>query len=330
MIRATTTDGILYVNCMDYSRMDDEMVYIPGNFAPDKFVKAQQSILLNAGAAGIYVMTTPNDKKPVMPSLVPDNGGVADLKISNDSHQSGAFPNAIWYHNGKFYFYNGFLGMPPIGAFDNTSITAAFDPTNLPGQECQAAGLSTDKETHTFLLKDIASGNYAIYTFAREVNNDPDPNTPAQAKARIAIPASLNSLLDAAVSIFFIADYAVMYVATANTITPIIFAGGVVTAGTAYNVPSGETLTMAKLFQEGVYADNRYMFDDPVYATLTPQPLTNRAVCFVTSTGAYENNAYIVPMITNLVSSGTLNTDASRTLKFTGFGKILDFTMQGK
>ncbi|MDR1274172.1 MAG: hypothetical protein LBK12_06440, partial [Odoribacteraceae bacterium] len=146
----------------------------------------------------------------------------------------------------------------------------------------------------------------------------------------IAIPASFNALLDAAVSIFFINDYAVMYVATANAITPLIFAGGVVSAETTYNVPSGETLTMAKLFQEGVYADHRYIFDDPDWAELTPQPLTNRAVCFVTSTGAYENNAYIIPMVTNLASSGTLNTDASKTLKFTGFGKILDFTMQGK
>ncbi|MDR2130168.1 MAG: hypothetical protein LBP56_03220 [Odoribacteraceae bacterium] len=327
IIRATTTEGILIVNCIDYSRMDDEMVYVPDNFVPDKFVKMRQASMLNAGPAGIYVMGQ-IDKKPTMPLLVLDNGGVADIKLSVDSHEQGDSPAAVWYHNGKFYRYNSPFSSPAIAAFDNTSITAAFDPTNLPGQECRAAGLSTDR-THTLLLKEIASGNHALYTFTREVNNYPDPTTPSVARAKIDIPASLNALLDQAVSIFFISDQAVMYVATTNAITPVIFAGGVVNAGTPYAIPAGETLVMAKLFQQGVYVDNRDVFEDSLEPR-DPLPLNNRAVLFATSSGAYDSDVYVVPMVTNLASSGTLDTDPAKALKFPVEGKVLDIVMQGK
>ncbi len=331
IIRATKSDGgILFVNCKDYSRMDDEMIFVPTGFVADKFIKVNSGTIFNAGAAGVYLMDM-NSKKPAMPALVHDNGGVADMKISGDSFDGSESPAAIWYHNGKFYRFNSNFSSPKVSAFDNTGITAAFDPTNLPNKECKAAGLSSDKETHTFLMKDKTSGSYAIYTFSKEVTNwsDPDLSLPARAKAKIDIPASLNTMLNDAVSVFFINDYPVMYVATQTVITPVIFGGGVVTTGTAYSVPAGESLTIAKLFQQGVYVDNREEFDSS-YSERISLPLNNRAVYFATSTGQYTGNVYVVPMVTNQVSSGTLDTSPAKILKFTGFGKILEMTVQGK
>ena len=185
-------------------------------------------------------------------------------------------------------------------------------------------------------MKDNVTGNYAIYTFTRyqegEYEYDDDwniigtitPEVPASAKMRYEIPEAGKALLDKAVSVFFAVDQSILYVATANGIYSINFAGStaIVNDIPVYTPSAGETIAKAKLYCQGAYMHD-YSVVGKVEdgATVEELPLNKKAVIVATQSDTYEGKISVVPM----TQIGTGKLDATSALTYSGFGKILDF-----
>lgn len=134
------------------------------------------------------------------------------------------------------------------------------------------------------------------------------------------IPAEGKALIDKAVSVFFAANQAILYIATPTGIYAINFAGAkaTVNATPVFTPTAGETITKAKLYRQGVDMQDESMLTDGNFAEL---PLNRKAVMVATQRSDYEGKLSLVPM----KQVGTGNLDASGAQTWTGFGKILDF-----
>lgn len=78
---------------------------------------------------------------------------------------------------------------------------------------------------------------------------------------------------------------------------------------------------------QGRYRLNRDEFDaveGPIYEPALA--LNTKAVVITTQKGVYEGYVYVIPQGT--AGTGDLNSASAK--KYSGFGKILDFTIQGQ
>ncbi len=254
------------------------------------------------------------------------------------SNGSKGRASAVWFDAGKgcFVSFEGAFASPKYRA--DYKANAFFDPQNMVGYTAVAAGMSIDGWTPSFLMKEKTTGDYSICTLTRYVPaegywdddyikwTETSPEVPASAKMKYDIPSSGKELLDKAVSIFFAYKESILYIATAEGIYTIDFAGSSATVNTApkYTVPGGEQITLAKLYVQGAFASDESSVDSdtPVFAEL---PLNNKSVIVATRKSELEGKVYIVPM----TQLGTGNLDASKALSFDGFGRILDVTTIG-
>lgn len=262
-----------------------------------------------------------------------DNNVVATIHTFNTSYQT-----AVWYDASKSSFV--YVNPSIMGITYGTDWTAneSFDPANVPGCTAVAAEMTVDGKTPAMLLKDKSTGEYAIYTLTRYVaeqgtwNDDwteytmTSPEVPCGAGNKYVIPAAGKQLLDQAVSTFFAINQSLLYVATPDGIYVINFAGQTVSVGSSpvYTPDSGETISKAGMFTQGVYNVSSTELDEG--GNYTEAPWHAKAVIVATQSGEYEGKVSLVPM----TQIGTGNLDKSQAKTYSGFGKILDFCSLGK
>lgn len=242
-----------------------------------------------------------------------DNGIYAAFSGASIGNNSTAL--AAWFCNENDVFISGdftFMG-PAAAEFNNPN---KYDFTN---KRAVCGGMSVNEFTPTFLLKDEVTGEYAIYTLARQEDYDADYNwvgNPSSVKSEYIIPAEGKTLLDKAVATSFAAMESILYVATADGVYTINFAGATPTVNsTSQFTALGEQITGMKLYQQGQYIT---AYDNAGAGGWEKLEWNNRAVVVTTQKGD-EGVVYVVPM-KNL---GTGNLDVSAALRYDGFGRIL-------
>lgn len=260
--------------------------------------------------------------------LLPASGvNYVDNAIMVADNSSGSGPYALWYNNstGKFYNISMTFTTPASGGeYTNQGV---FNPTNVPDRRMVAGDISVDGVTPTMLLKDQVTGNYELYAISFGYYDANWNLTPSAPKLKVELPVALTPILNSAVSVFFNMFDPIMYVATSTKIYAVNFGGGIVSYSEKYTAPSGEQITKAKLFVQGRYRLNRKDFNEtngPVYEA--PLALNTKAVVISTSKGEYEGQIYVIPHGT----PGTGNLNGAQAKKYSGFGKVLDFTFQGQ
>lgn len=242
----------------------------------------------------------------------------------------------MWYDAVDGCFVYGDNGGRTISYGNDIASNSFFNPAEVPGLSAIAAGQTSGTETPAFVMKNNTTGNYSIYTFTRhqegQYEYDDDwniigtisPEVPASAKMRYDIPEEGKNLLDKAVSVFFAVDQSILYVATAEGIYAINFAGStaIVNNTPVFTPTAGESITKAKLYCQGAYdQDYSLVGKEEDGATVKELSLNKKAVIVATQSDTYEGQISVVPMI----QIGTGKLDAASAATYSGFGKILDF-----
>ena len=315
-------------DCENYSQYKSAQEIFPGktaSFEPQAFytINNAQWILVANNIA--YVI---NNLMAITAFALPASGvNYVDNAIMVADNSAGYGPYALWYNNttGKFHVITMTFTTPATGGEYTTQ--GVFNPTNLPDRRAVAGDMSVDGVSPTMLLKNSLTSNYELYSISfsyQDVNGTTLPSAP---KLKVDLPTDLTPILNSAVSIFFCMFDPIMYVATPTKIYAVNFGGGLVSYGEKYSAPAGETITKAKLFVQGRYRLNRKDFSTtagPIYES--PLALNTKAVVITTQKAVYEGYVYVIPQGT----AGTGNLNSASAKKYSGFGKILDFTIQGQ
>lgn len=236
-----------------------------------------------------------------------------------------------------------FSGMGTIQSIDPVANpeagTPAFDAENLGDITVAEAGMIEGESVFAFLFKDNAGG-YAIHTVSTTIPAVTDwddetwetiilsPEIPAAPRAKIALPADVCAMLDRNTGTVFTPLNSILYVATPEGLSAVQFSTGTATnEGVKFTPDAGERITSVKIYQQGQYIYNASMCaPDDMGEILRPMlELTNQAVIVTTQKSDAEGFVYVVPM----TQLGTGNLDASKALKYGGFGKILDVCTTG-
>ncbi|WP_301221222.1 PKD-like family lipoprotein [Bacteroides caecimuris] len=260
----------------------------------------------------------------------PNNGYVSN-SLSGADQQHLTFYDK---EQAAFITCNGSGQFMQIKSFDANN---NFDPNKLPNQTAISAVVFEDMSQIVFLMKDDTNGTYSIYTFSRYIGEESrydgddwivtSPSQPASARNKYTIPSEGTTLLDKAISIFFSNRNLLLYVTTTDGIYTINYgAGTTATVSTTpkYTPQSGEVITKAKMYQQGLYNYNCNLIvgDNP---TVPQTEWNNKAIIVTTQSSEYEGKVHIIPI--TQVANGTL--DASQAKTYDGFGKILDVTTTG-
>lgn len=315
-------------DCVDFSLYKSAEHIFPGkgaNFDPQAFytINNAQWILVANNMAYLF-----NSNQGITSFMLPASGvNYVDKGVMVADNSAGSGPYAFWYNSntGKFYNISMTFTTPATGGEYTTQ--GVFDPTNLPNRRVVAGDISMDGVTSVMLLKSEITGNYELYAISFSFSDSNWNLTPSTPKLKADLPSDLTPILNSAVSVFFSMFEPIMYIATSSRIYAVNFGGGVISYGEKYSAPAGETISMAKLFVQGRYRLNRKEFNEtsgPIYEA--PLALNTKAVVVATQSGEYNGSIYLIPQ------SGTGNGDLNsvNAKKYSGFGKILDFTFQGQ
>lgn len=249
------------------------------------------------------------------------NNGIV---VPDNSNGSGPF--ALWLNSNDGKIYNVAMTFTTPATGGDYTNAGAFNPAALTGRTMVAGDISMDGNSATMLLKN-SSGNYELYAISFSYYDDNWNMIPSTPKLKVELPQGLNTILNQAVSIFFNMFDPVMYVATPSALYAVNFGGGVVNYSQKYTPPAGEEISMAKLYVQGRYRLNRKEFDTSNGPIFDPPLAQNtKAVVVATKGSGNSGNIYFVPQ--SNTATGDLNTTAAK--KYSGFGKILDFTFQGQ
>jgi len=315
-------------DCENYSLYKTAQEIFPGktaSFDPQAFYTINNAVWVLVANNIAYLFA---NNQGITAFTLPASGvNYVDNSIMVADNSYGRGPYAFWYNNttGKFHDIAKTSTTPATGAEYTTQ--GVFNPTNLPDRRMIAGDISVDGVSSTMLLKNTVTSNYELYSISfsySDVNYNIIPSAP---KLKVDMPAALTPILNSAVSIFFCAFDPIMYVATSTKIYAVNFGGGVVSYSEKYTAPAGEQITKAKLFVQGRYRLNRKEFNDVIGPIYEPTlALNTKAVVISTLKGTYEGQIYLVPQGT----PGTGDLNSSLAKKYSGFGKILDFTIQGQ
>lgn len=323
----TADKDIKMYDCQDYSVYKTADMIFPArnsSFDPQAFYTINNQYWGLVSNNKLYMFAT---NQGITAFLLPVSGTnyVNNAMIIPDN-TNGSGPYAFWLNNQDGQIYNvamTFTTPATGGAYTNSG---SFNPSALTGREIIAGDVSMDGVTATMLCK-TTQGNYEIYAMTFSFYDDNWNMTPSIPKLKADMPAGLNSILNEAVSVFFNMFDPVMYVATSTKLYAVNFGGGVVNYAEKYSAPAGEQITGAKLFVQGRYRLNRKDFNTtsgPIYEA--PLALNTKAVVVATQGSGNSGNIYVIPQ--SNTATGDLNTASAK--KYTGFGKILDFTFQGQ
>jgi len=315
-------------DCENYSQYKTAQEIFPGknaSFDPQAIHTINNEQVVLVANNTVYLCNT---IQMVTSFTLPASGvNYVDNSIIIADNSGGSGPYALWYNNntGKLYAISMTYTIPATGAEYTTQ--GVFDPTNLPDRRAIAGDMSVDGVSPTMLLKNSITNNYELYTISFSYIDANKNTIPSAPKLKVDMPAALTPIINSAVSIFFCAFDPIMYVATSTKIYAVNFGGGLVSYSEKYTAPAGEQITKAKLFVQGRYKLRRKDFntiEGPVYEPVLA--LNTKAVVITTQKGEYEGQVYLVPQGTP--GTGDLNSALAK--KYSGFGKILDFTIQGQ
>jgi hypothetical protein len=315
-------------NCEDYSLYKNTEQIFPAktaSFDPQAFYTINNGYWILIANNIIYGFPS---NQGITSFMVQASGtNYVDNAIVVPDNTNGAGPFAFWYNNNTGRIYNITAAYStPMGGGEYTT-QGSFNPGALPDRRIIAADISIDGATPAFLLKNNSTSNYELYAISfgyYDVNWNLIPSTP---RLKADLPVALTSIINSAVSIFFASNDPVMYVVTPSKVYAILYGGGIVSYSEVYTAASGEQISKGKLFIQGRYRLNKGDFNStsgPIYEA--PLALNTKAIVLTTQSSEYAGNVYVIP-ITN-TTTGTLNTASAK--KYTGFGKIIDFTFQGQ
>lgn len=320
-------NDIQMVNCEDYSIYKTVGQIFPGygqDFNPQSFYTINNGYWVMVNDNVPYVTAT----NQIVTSFMLPVSGVqpADNAIVVADNSGGAGPYAIWFNStaGAFYTVAMTFTTPATGSPYTTQ--GVFDPQNIPNRTAVAGDVSMDGKTATMLLKDNSTGNYEIYGISFSYYDANYNSIPSSPKLKASVPESLTSIIDNAVSVVFNLFDPMMFVATSDKVYAVNFGGGVVSYQEVYTVASGE-IAKAKLFLQGRYKLYQKDFNQdsgPIFEA--PLDLNANALVLAVNQGGNSGTIEIIPQ--SNTATGSLN--IAGTKKYTGFGKILDFTFQGQ
>lgn len=315
-------------DCENYSQYKTTQEIFPGkssSFDPQVFHTINNATWILVANNTAYLC---NNLQMVTSFTLPASGvNYVDNSIIIADNSAGFGPYALWYNNttGKLYVITMNSSIPATGSEYTTQ--GVFNPINLPDRRAIAGDMSVDGVSPTILLKNSITNNYELYSISFSYEDASYNTIPSAPKLKVDLPTDLTAILNSAVSIFFCSFDPIMYVATPTKIYAVNFGGGVVSYSEKYSAPAGETITKAKLFMQGRYRLNRDEFDaveGPIYEPALA--LNTKAVVVTTQKAVYEGYVYVIPQGT----AGTGNLNSASAKKNSGFGKILDFTIQGQ
>ncbi len=320
--------NISMFDCENYSLYKSiDQIFPPrtSSFDPQAFYTINNQYWMMVANNKMYAYASNQGTTTFMLPATGDN--YIDNSIMIPAFSWAHSPSAFWYNSttGKIHQVTGAYATPAGTSVYSTQ--GAFDPTSLSGRRIIAGDVAVDAFSPTMLLKNEASGNYEIYSVSFAYYDSNWNYFPSAPKLKADLPVALTPILNSAVSVFFNMYDPIMYVATPDKIYSVLFGGGIVTYSEKYSAPAGEQITKAKFFVQGRY---RLSMDDfnvdsgPIFEP--PLALNTKAVVVATKKGEYEGQIYVIP--TGAPGSGNLN--GTQAKKYTGFGKILDFTMQGQ
>ncbi|WP_418992499.1 PKD-like family lipoprotein [Alistipes sp.] len=325
---AIDRDGrAVYYDCKDYSMvsMEEIFTYIPAGMKVYQVFKTNQNFMASC-SNGIYVITPGSTKELGWPNSVASSYPINNRAVASYSREDLVSGCASWFckEKAELVSFNG--------QFSSQQYTTYHSDEPLEGKSAVAAGMTTDHETPAILMKDDASGEYAIYILQRYVAEQgywdatyenwtqTAPEIPAAVRTIHPIPATGKALLDRAVGIAFCCTENILYVATTEGVHVINFAGAQVTVSDSKFSPDAETVTGIKLYQQGQYVYNLRLVYNPGGTTKCPLlDLTNRALIVTTQKSDAEGFVYVLPM----TQIGTGNLDVASAMRYDGFGKIL-------
>ncbi len=315
-------------DCENYSQYKSALEIFPGksaSFDPQAFYTINNATWVLVANNTAYLF---GNNQGITAFALPASGvNYVDNSIMVADNSSGSGPYAFWYNNstGKIYDIAMTFTTPASGAEYATQ--GVFNPAGLPDRRMIAGDISIDGVTSAMLLKNNSTSNYELYAISFSYTDGNNNTIPSAPKLKVDMPAALTPIINSAVSIFFCAFDPIMYVATSTKIYAVNFGGGLVSYSEKYTAPAGEQITKAKLFVQGRYKLRRKDFntiEGPVYEPVLA--LNTKAVVITTQKGEYEGQVYLVPQGTP--GTGDLNSALAK--KYSGFGKILDFTIQGQ
>ncbi len=317
-----------------------------------KFISAANNSATTAGLVmmtthGNYVINPTSANQFGMPIAAFSQTAMKNNICASATYSNDGYCSAAWLDEatGRFMMMDmSGMGTPYLTLLENPAEgTPAYDAENMGDQSIIGAGMTYNEDIPAMLLKDNATGEYAIYTitpYSPEVGHYQDPDnwegwtvdTPEQLyapRARIALPGTVKTQLDRAVDTEFCTKQAILYIATPDALSAVLFiTGNVVEGGVKFTPDAGEQITSVKLYRQGVYYYSAAMCQADMYGGETYRPLldlTNSAVIVTTQKSDTEGFVYVVPM----TQLGTGNLDRSKAMKFDGFGKILDVATTG-
>lgn len=342
-------------NCQDYSFVSgsDIVPYFPKD---DRFTKIFRASAINNTTGGVLcAMTTFGNycvngmnsdmfgwrTEAFCTTTIKDNRLAYRSALDSSMEMDGA----AWVDEATnriviVRFSGGMGSIESITPLANPeSGTPAFDAENLGDITVVDAGVVDGEKTFAFLFKD-AAGGYAIHTVSSSVpeigDRDEDwnyivisPEVPAAPRAKIVLPADVCALLDRSTGTAFTPMQSILYIATPEGLSAVLFGTGTAkNEGVKFRPDAGEQITSVKIYQQGQYIYNSSMCQPDPWTGELLRPmldLTNQAVIVTTQKSDAEGFVYVVPM----TQIGTGNLDASKAMKYDGFGKILDVSTTG-
>lgn len=344
-------DNPVRFNCSDFSQSAEKDILLY-RYEGQRVSRIFSFSTNNAVTSSWYMMTThgnyslnpTNDITFGMPNPAFSSSMKNNICAWTPFNNANIYCAAAWVDDrtGRIVLLDSGMGIITLTTLENPAEgTPAFDAEDPGDRTIIGAGMTYDENIPALLFRENATGEYAIYTitpYAEEEGHyeDPDnwegwvvdiPEQPYAPRARIVLPATVGAQIDRSVDTEFCTRQAILYVATPEGLSAVLFATGTATdAGVKFTPDAGERITSVKLYRQGQYLYGGTCTLDSNGSRYRPQlDLTNNAVIVTTQKSETEGFVYVVPM----TQLGTGNLDRSKAMKFDGFGKILDVNTTG-
>lgn len=346
VVWARTKDGqVLQFNSVDFELLSDlkgdKLVLY--KTTPD--LKAEQ-LFLSSGSifmktnGGFYAMS--DIRQYSRPNMMPffdvpidhlNNVSISNGVIGRAYWQSNE-AQAIWYNDkaGRIEaLYSANIGSTPIiQLYDSCT---AFNPSNLIGKKAITIANTRDLKGARILLKDVATGDFELYTVIHRVNEKKNRQGKIEQAAsaavgdkKFSVPANMATVLNQAKSVFFDNNQNLLFIVTEQHIYVATYGLGEEMTfydTPRYTIPSGERIVLGKQFEQGEWQVNA----GGLWPSIT-LAYNNNALIIASQKGDKEGIVRVLPIDGKNAAVGLLLPDKAET--FTGFAEILDVTHIGE
>ncbi|CAL1517997.1 PKD-like family lipoprotein [Chitinophaga sp. MM2321] len=311
MVTGITSNSVFNIKTLDYTLAGENssLFYIPrpvlkpqalgGIYLGDIYIGEGKFTAANMGATPKY--PAPYDNNFVIPTQValnPYNYSGIIIRVSFYDEVHGHF---VYLSTVQSFGDNVMRKYPPVSG-------GAFDPSNVPGKQNLAAGLSMNKD-FLHLLKDKATGKISLFVLDQGIDDYPDIIPPAP-KAQFDL-SNAPGIADAH-HFVFADDQNVLYYTSGNKVYAVLYGTSTPSYQERYTLPAGEEVTVLQIYQQGNYPN--------VDATLN----TNKKILIMATYDGNQGKLLLLPMI----NPGLGNLDIANGKVYDGFGKISSVTAQ--